>query len=108
MSHVTGGGLAANLERVVPDTVSVRIDRSTWTRPAIFDLVSDLGEVSQHDLEEALNIGVGMVALVDPDDADAAVRLLGEHGVQAWVAGEVAEAGVHGPGGTVTLENRHA
>ncbi len=88
--------------------VSVRIDRSTWTRPAIFDLVSDLGEVSQHDLEEALNIGVGMVALVDPDDADAAVRLLGEHGVQAWVAGEVAEAGGHGPGGTVTLENRHA
>ncbi len=107
MSHVTGGGLAANLQRVVPDSVSVRVDRSTWTRPAIFDLVGELGDVSQHDLEEALNIGVGMVALVDPDDADAAVRLLGEHGVDAWIAGEVAGAGVHGPGGRVTLSGTH-
>ena len=107
MSHVTGGGLAANLERVVPDSVSVRVDRSTWTRPAVFDLVADLGDVSQRDLEEALNIGVGMVALVDPDDADAALRLLGEHGLEAWVAGDVAAAGVHGPGGSVTLTGTH-
>ena len=108
MSHVTGGGLAANLERVVPEAVSVRVDRGTWARPAIFDLVADLGRVSQGDLEEALNIGVGMVALVAPDNADAAVRLLGEHGVEAWIAGDVAEAGVHGPGGSVTLAGTHA
>ncbi len=108
MSHVTGGGLAANLERVVPDGVSVRVDRATWTRPAIFDVVADVGPVAQADLEQALNIGVGMVALVAPDDADAAVRLLGERGVDAWIAGDVAEAGVHGPGGTVTLTGSHA
>jgi phosphoribosylformylglycinamidine cyclo-ligase len=108
MSHVTGGGLAANLERVLPESVSVRVDRSTWTRPAIFDLVADLGGVSQRDLEEALNIGVGMVALVAPDDADAALRLLADHGVQAWIAGEVADAGVHGSGGSVTMAGTHA
>ena len=108
MSHVTGGGLAANLERVVPSTVSVRVDRSTWTRPAIFDLVAQVGSVSQGDLEEALNIGVGMIALVAPDDADAAIRLLADHGVDAWVAGDVADAGVHGAGGTVTLTGSHA
>lgn len=107
MSHVTGGGLAANLERVVPDSVSVRVDRSTWTRPAIFDVVADVGDVAQEQLEEALNIGVGMVALVAPDHADAAVRLLGEHGIEAWVAGDVAEAGVHGPAGTVALTGGH-
>jgi phosphoribosylformylglycinamidine cyclo-ligase len=49
-----------------------------------------------------------MVALVDPDDADAAVRLLGEHGIEAWVAGDVAAAGVHGAGGTVTMTGAHA
>lgn len=108
MSHVTGGGLAANLARVVPDSVSVRVDRSTWTRPAVFDVVADVGDVAQEQLEEALNIGVGMVALVAPDDADAAVRLLGEHGIDAWVAGDVADAGVHGSGGTVTLTGSHA
>lgn len=108
MSHVTGGGLAANLARVVPDTVSVRVDRSTWTRPAVFDLVADVGSVARADLEEALNIGVGMVALVAPDDADAALRLLAEHGVDAWIAGDVAEPGVHGAGGSVTLTGDHA
>ena len=108
MSHVTGGGLAANLARVVPDDVSVRVDRSTWTRPAVFSLVADVGGVAQPDLERALNIGVGMVALVPESSADDAVRLLGEHGVAAWIAGDVAAAGVHGPGGSVTLTGDHA
>ncbi|RYJ04129.1 MAG: phosphoribosylformylglycinamidine cyclo-ligase, partial [Actinomycetales bacterium] len=108
MSHVTGGGLAANLERVVPDSVSVRIDRTTWTPQAIFSLVAEVGSVAQADLEQALNMGVGMVALVAPDDADASIRLLAEHGIEAWVAGDVADAGVHGAGGTVTLTGAHA
>lgn len=107
MSHVTGGGLAANLERVVPESVSVRVDRATWTPDPIFGLVADLGRVERPALEQALNVGVGMIALVEPDTADAAVRLLAEHGVDAWIAGEVAEAGVHGPGGTVTMVGEH-
>ena len=108
MSHVTGGGLAANLARVVPDDVSVRVDRSTWTRPAVFSLVADVGGVAQAALEQALNIGVGMIAIVAPESADDAVRLLAEHGVDAWIAGEVAPAGVHGPGRSVTLTGDHA
>ncbi|WP_229055150.1 phosphoribosylformylglycinamidine cyclo-ligase [Aeromicrobium sp. Leaf350] len=108
MSHITGGGLAANLERVVPESVSVRVDRATWSPDPIFDLVAQLGEVERPALEQALNVGVGMVALVEPDAADAAVRLLQEHGIDAWVAGEVAEAGVHGPGGSVTVVGEHA
>ncbi|WP_425545825.1 phosphoribosylformylglycinamidine cyclo-ligase [Aeromicrobium alkaliterrae] len=108
MSHITGGGLAANLERVVPESVSVRIDRATWSPDPIFGLVAQLGEVERPALEQALNVGVGMVALVEPETADAAVRLLQEHGIEAWVAGEVAEAGVHGPGGSVTVVGEHA
>ncbi|MET0467246.1 MAG: phosphoribosylformylglycinamidine cyclo-ligase [Aeromicrobium sp.] len=103
MSHITGGGLAANLARVVPPTVSVRVDRSTWTPQPVFGLVGRLGDVAQADLDLALNMGVGMVALVAPDAADAALRLLAEHGVDAWIAGDVAAAGTHGEGGTVTL-----
>ncbi|EFQ83289.1 phosphoribosylformylglycinamidine cyclo-ligase [Aeromicrobium marinum DSM 15272] len=103
MSHITGGGLAANLARVLPPTVSVRIDRGSWTPPAIFGLVAEVGRVEQTALDEALNMGVGMVALVAPDAADAAVRLLAEHGIEAWIAGDVAAAGVHGEAGTVTL-----
>ncbi|MCD9155164.1 phosphoribosylformylglycinamidine cyclo-ligase [Aeromicrobium sp. zg-Y1362] len=103
MSHITGGGLAANLERVLPDSVSVRLDRSSWTPAPVFSLVGELGGVAQADLDQALNMGVGMVAIVAPDAADAAVSLLAEHGVDAWIAGEVGAADEHGPGGSVTL-----
>jgi phosphoribosylformylglycinamidine cyclo-ligase len=103
MSHVTGGGLAANLERVLPDSVSVRIDRASWTPAPIFDLVRRTGDVAQADLEMTLNCGVGMVALTAPDDVDAALALLAEHGVDGWVAGEVDAT----PGGRVELVGQH-
>lgn len=108
MSHITGGGLAANLERVVPPDVSVRVDRSTWAPQPIFGLVGEVGGVAQADLDLALNMGVGMVALVAPGAVDAALALLAEHGVDAWIAGDVQAAGVHGGGGTVTLTGTHA
>ncbi len=105
MAHVTGGGLAANLERVLPAELTVRIDRGTWTPQPVFDLVRQVGGVSQADLEPTLTCGVGMVALVAPDDADAAVRMLDEHGIRAWVGGEVATA--TDDGGRVALEGQH-
>lgn len=89
MSHVTGGGLAANLARVMPVELAATIDRGTWTPQPVFDLVRRTGDVSQPDLEMTLNCGVGMVALTDPEDVDASIAVLGEHGIRAWVAGEV-------------------
>jgi phosphoribosylformylglycinamidine cyclo-ligase len=106
MSHVTGGGLAANLGRVLPVEVAVTIDRSTWTPAPVFDLVRKVGDVAQADLEQTLNCGVGMVALVAADDVDRAVATLAQHDVHAWVAGEVTRA--EGPGGSVELVGQHA
>src|SRR5262249_52318244 len=54
LSHVTGGGLAANLARVLPTGTFARLDRATWTPPAVFQLVQDLGKVPRHDLERTL------------------------------------------------------
>jgi phosphoribosylformylglycinamidine cyclo-ligase len=110
MSHVTGGGLAANLERVMPVELAATIDRSTWTPQPVFDLVRQVGSVPQPDLEATLNCGVGMVALVDPEDADRAVTLLQGHGLRAWVCGEVAPAtGALGDarGGSVSLRGQY-
>jgi phosphoribosylformylglycinamidine cyclo-ligase len=107
MSHVTGGGLAANLERVLPVEVTARIDRATWTPQPVFDLVRRVGDVPQPDLEMTLNCGVGMVALTDPEDADAAIAVLGEHGLRAWVAGEVSAALSTEAGGRVELVGQH-
>ena len=90
-SHVTGGGLAANLARVVPENIHVRIDRSTWTPPAIFDLIRQTGDVSAAELEKTFNMGVGMIAVVAPESADAAIGRLSDRGVDAWVLGEAQE-----------------
>ncbi|GAA2117349.1 phosphoribosylformylglycinamidine cyclo-ligase [Kocuria atrinae] len=88
-SHVTGGGLAANLARVLPAGLQATVDRSTWELPAIFQLVGQLGNVPLPDLERTLNLGVGMVAIVDPSVADAAVEHLNKRGVSSWIMGEV-------------------
>jgi len=86
-AHVTGGGLAGNLARVLPPTVDAVVHRSTWTPPPVFDLVARLGPVAPAEIERTLNVGVGMVAVVP--DGPAAVRLLADRGVPAWVAGEL-------------------
>ena len=107
MSHVTGGGLAANLERVLPDTVQVTLDRATWTPQPVFGLVRRVGQVDQADLERTLNCGVGMVAVVDAADADRAVTLLAGHGLKAWVCGAVTTTPDEASGGTVALRGSH-
>ncbi|MEZ2390498.1 phosphoribosylformylglycinamidine cyclo-ligase [bacterium RCC_150] len=89
-SHVTGGGLAANLARVLPQGLVATVDRATWELPAIFKLVSELGNVPLADLERTLNLGVGMVTIVSPEIADAAVARLNERGLPSWIMGTVA------------------
>jgi phosphoribosylformylglycinamidine cyclo-ligase len=93
MSHITGGGLAANLERVLPMELTARLDRTTWSLPPIFQLVAATGGVARADLERTLNCGVGMVSLTAPSDAERAVSLLAGHGIEAWVAGTVEASG---------------
>ena len=107
MSHITGGGLAANLARVLPVELSARLDRTTWSLPPVFSFVAQTGGVSREDLERTLNCGVGMVSLTAPEDADKAVSLLAGHGIHAWVAGSV-EVALEDEGGSVTLHGNHA
>ena len=89
MAHVTGGGLAANLQRVMPAELRATIERATWNPAPVFDLVRQVGRLSQADLEATLNCGVGMVALLPPAEVGAALDLLERTGIRAWVAGEV-------------------
>ncbi|MFC8600592.1 MULTISPECIES: phosphoribosylformylglycinamidine cyclo-ligase [unclassified Isoptericola] len=90
-THVTGGGLAANLARVLPAGTVATVDRASWEVPAVFRTVRDLGSVPRSDLENTLNLGVGMVAVVAADGVDAALATLAARGVPAWVLGSVAD-----------------
>jgi phosphoribosylformylglycinamidine cyclo-ligase len=105
-AHITGGGLAGNLARVMPDELHARIDRTTWSPGAVFDLVGRAGDVARSELESTLNMGVGMVAVVPPESVAGVLATLEERGVGAWVAGEV--AGRTEDGEAVTLSGDYA
>ena len=92
LSHITGGGLAANLARVLPAGTIATVDRGGWTVPPVFDVVRQLGEVPWDDLEGTLNLGVGMVAVVDPTAVDTLLSIAQADGMPAWVLGEVHDA----------------
>ena len=87
-AHITGGGLAGNTARVVPEGLAAVLDRGTWALPAAVRLLEEHG-VPREESERAFNCGVGMVAVVAADVADQAVATLTGRGVPAWVAGSV-------------------
>ena len=92
LSHITGGGLAANVARILPAGLIADVDRASWTVPPVFSTVRELGSVPWEDLEGTLNLGVGMVAVVDPSAVDAILRVAEGSDIPAWVLGEVHEA----------------
>lgn len=101
-SHITGGGLANNLARVVPDGLHATVDRSTWTPGAVFDVVGRLGGVERLELEKTLNMGVGMIAVVPQESVDVALATFADRDVDAWVAGEIVNRGDHAEAVTLT------
>jgi len=88
-AHITGGGLAANLARVLPGHVDAVLDRATWEPPAIFGVLAAAGNVPPEEMERVFNMGVGMTAVVARDATGPALELLAARGVPAWVLGEV-------------------
>ena len=90
MCHVTGGGLANNLTRVMPSHLTATIERSTWSPAPIFRIVQKVGAVSQSDIEETLNMGVGMVIALPGDQVSEALEFLAGRGLTAWQCGTVA------------------
>ena len=88
-SHITGGGIAENTARVIPEHLTATYDRSTWSLPVEMEYMAKMGGVPQGDMERTWNCGIGMSAFVDPSVADLALRSLAARGMKAWVAGEV-------------------
>lgn len=68
MAHITGGGLAANLARVIPVGLTAVVDRGAWRPLPVFDLIGHTGGIDRDELEVAFNMGVGMVLVASPDD----------------------------------------
>lgn len=105
ISHITGGGLANNLARVLPSGMRADLERPSWTPPAIFSLTQQLGGISQPDVEATLNMGVGMALVLPSDSVGQAQAVAAAAGIDSWVLGAVS-AGEPGPA-QVQLHGTH-
>ena len=103
VAHITGGGIPGNLVRVLPDGVVARVDRGAWESPRIFGEIQRLGAVSDAEMADVFNLGVGMIVVVPPDSVGAATDALAQHGHRARVIGEITPADAPAGSPSVTL-----
>lgn len=89
ISHITGGGFYENIPRSIPDGLGARIQKSAVKVLPIFDMIAEVGAISEHDMFNTFNMGVGMSIVVAPEDADHALEILRANGEDAYLIGEI-------------------
>ena len=90
VSHITGGGFFENIPRCIPEGLGAKIDKATVRTPAIFKMLQEQGDISEHDMFNTFNMGVGMTVVVPKEDADRAIAALD---CGAYVVGEIVSGG---------------
>jgi phosphoribosylformylglycinamidine cyclo-ligase len=89
MSHITGGGIAANLARVLPQGVALDVDRSTWSPLEVFRILSQWGGFSLESVEGTWNLGLGQALVVSEAQAEAITAQLNAKGFKTWALGSI-------------------
>jgi phosphoribosylformylglycinamidine cyclo-ligase len=89
LAHITGGGIPGNLPRVLPQGLGAVVHREAWTVPDVFTTLQQAGHVDRFEMDRVFNMGIGMVAVVRPGDADGVSGALGAQGVDVWTLGNV-------------------
>ena len=89
ISHITGGGFYENIPRCIPDGLGAVIEKAAVKTPAIFRVLQEKGNIPERDMFNTFNMGGGMIMVVSPETADAALSVLREQGVDAYALGEI-------------------
>lgn len=89
LAHITGGGIAGNLVRILPQGCAATVDPGTWDLPPLFRTLQQAGQISTQEMREVFNLGVGLVAVLPPDAVTAAQAAATKDGVTTWVMGEI-------------------
>lgn len=87
IAHITGGGLCENLERIVPETVRIELDRDSWPVPAVFPWLQRLGNIAPDEMDRVFNMGIGLVMVVSEFYAESIRRMLADQGCESWIIG---------------------
>jgi phosphoribosylformylglycinamidine cyclo-ligase len=105
IAHITGGGFIENIPRTIPEELKCEIQMGSWTIPPIFNIMQRLGNIEENEMFNTFNMGIGMVLVVNPKDADGVINLLNELGEKAYKIGKVTTKAVEDEGG-ITLCKR--
>ena len=89
ISHITGGGIVGNTKRILPDGLKLRIDWNNWEVPPIFKLIQQAGEISDEEMREVFNIGIGLIFVVSKDDVELLINLSQSLNEKPIIIGEV-------------------
>ncbi|TLY55511.1 MAG: phosphoribosylformylglycinamidine cyclo-ligase, partial [Gemmatimonadetes bacterium] len=89
LAHITGGGIAGNLVRILPEGCEAVIDARAWRWPPVFRVLRRAGEVSLGEMRRVFNLGIGMIAVSARDDTEAVIAAAKRAAVEAWIIGEV-------------------
>jgi phosphoribosylformylglycinamidine cyclo-ligase len=97
LAHITGGGITENVPRALPRGLQADIDTKSWQQGPVFDWLAAAGRITAAEMRRTFNCGVGMIAVVAPDEADTALASLEASGEKAWLLGRIAAGsdGVH-------------
>ena len=89
IAHITGGGIAGNLKRILPKHCSAELNRATWPQPTIIDWLQQAGDIDDDELLRTFNCGLGMVVVVAPEQASAVQDVLNHHGEKSFIVGKI-------------------
>ena len=89
LAHITGGGITENIPRVLPAKLDAEIDTASWNQGPVFDFLQEHGNIETAEMRRTFNCGVGMVVVVNGEDATKAIDLLTENGESAWQIGHI-------------------
>ena len=103
IAHITGGGLLENIPRILPEGVSVEIDRNSWTKPPIFSLIQKEGKISDEEMYRTFNMGVGMVLIIRSDKTEKIIDELKQLNFSSYLIGRVVKRETKVPGTFVSL-----
>jgi len=91
MSHITGGGIPENLPRCLPKGMTVDVDYNSWERPELFNKIQEAGDITEEEMRNVFNLGIGFCLVVPPDAVQLTQEIISDvpHGMKSWVIGEV-------------------
>jgi len=98
LAHITGGGITENVPRVLPGALDAEINLSSWQQGAVFDWLSEYGNIEADEMRRTFNCGVGMVVMIAANALDDAMQVLRDHGEEVWQIGRVIASDGESPG----------